>query len=57
VKGGKAGGSRPMTSKGVGGDSLNDEAMESLWHSEFDFRRYALMSKVNFSIVSSRFVF
>jgi hypothetical protein len=39
-KGTKAGGC-PSASTEVGGTSLNDEAMESFWHSEFNFRRYA----------------
>ena len=34
-------GGRPPSGKEVGGTSLNDEVMESFWHSEFDIRRYA----------------
>jgi hypothetical protein len=35
-------GGRPPSGKEVGGTSLNDEVMESFWHSEFDIRRYVL---------------
>jgi hypothetical protein len=42
-KGSKVGG-RPSTSTEIGGTSLNDEAVESFWHSEFNFRRYASIS-------------
>jgi hypothetical protein len=41
-KGAKTGGSRPAASTEVGGTSLNDEAMESFWHLEFNFRRYVM---------------
>jgi len=39
VRGAKGAGGRPPTGKEVGGTSLNDEVMESFWHSEFDIRR------------------
>jgi hypothetical protein len=39
ARGAKGVGGRPPSGKEVGGTSLNDEAMESFWHSEFDFRR------------------
>jgi hypothetical protein len=48
-KGTKASGIRPSASTAVGGTSLNDEAMESFWHSEFNFRRYVSMSCVSLS--------
>jgi hypothetical protein len=38
-KGARSGGSRPSARVNIGGTSLNDQAMESFWHSEFDFRR------------------
>jgi hypothetical protein len=63
AKGTKAGGSRPTAEREVGGTSLNDEAMESFWHSEFDFRRYALFPygtlqfEFSYCILMSSFVF
>jgi hypothetical protein len=39
VRGTKSVGGRPPLGKEVGGRSLNDEAIESFWHSEFEFRR------------------
>jgi hypothetical protein len=38
-KGARSGGSRSSARANVVGTSLNDLAMESFWHSEFDFRR------------------
>jgi hypothetical protein len=43
-KGAKAIGDRPSASTDIGGTSLNDEAMKSFWHSEFDFRRYVVLN-------------
>lgn len=39
ARGAKGVGGRPPSGKEVGGTSLNDETMESFWHSEFDIRR------------------
>jgi hypothetical protein len=50
-RGAKGVGGRPPSGKEVGGTSLNDEVMESFWHSEFDIRRYAF----SFWLSSSRF--
>jgi hypothetical protein len=51
--GAKLGGSRPTAFREVGGTSLNDEAMESFWHSEFDFRRYAFLP---YTILDRKFI-
>jgi hypothetical protein len=42
-KGGRSTGGRPLVDRDVGGTSLNDEAMEPFWHSQFDFRRYVVL--------------
>jgi hypothetical protein len=42
-RGSRPSGGRPLAGKEIGGTSLNDEAMESFWHSEFDFRRYVVV--------------
>jgi hypothetical protein len=42
-RGSKPSDGRPPAGKEIGGTSLNDEAMESFWHSEFDFRRYVVV--------------
>jgi hypothetical protein len=42
-------GGRPPAGKDVGGTSLNDEAMESFWHSQFDIRRYVVLGFLVFT--------
>jgi hypothetical protein len=40
--GSKPGSSRPPSGKETSGSSLNDEVMDSFWHSGFDVRRYII---------------
>jgi hypothetical protein len=42
-RGSKPGISRPPSGKETGGTSLNDEVMDSFWHSGFDIRRYIII--------------
>jgi hypothetical protein len=39
-RGSKPSSSRPPSGKEIGGTSLNDDVMDSFWHSGFDIRRY-----------------
>jgi hypothetical protein len=42
-RGTKPSSSRPPSGKEAGASSLNDEVVDSFWHSEFDIHRYAIV--------------